>query len=142
MGRLQDIEEKLKQINDAVFQELCDCFLSLRNDNYKAFSRIGSQKGKQKTIKGTPDTLLLLPNGKYAFVEYSTNISLGLSKIKEDIEKCLDDKKTNIPLENIDEIIYCVNFELDTNEINEFNNLLSETEITLDLFLKNHGGKV
>jgi len=134
MSRLQDIEEKLIQINEAVFQELCDCFLSLRNDNYKALSRIGSKEGKQKTIKGTPDTLLVLPNGKYIFVEYSTNISKGLSKIKEDIEKCLDVNKTKIPLENIDEIIYCVNFKLDKNETVELNNLLSETEIKLDLY--------
>jgi hypothetical protein len=134
MSRLQDIENNLLSINDAVFQELCDCFLSLRNDNYKAFSRIGSQIGKQKTIKGTPDTFLLLPNGKYIFVEYSTNSSKGFSKLKEDIEKCFDVKRTNISLESIDEIIICINFKLNTNELNELSNLLSETEISLDLY--------
>jgi len=134
MTRIQDIEDKLKQINEAIFQELCDCLLSLRNDNYKTISRIGSQEGKQKTIKGTPDTFLVLPNGKYIFVEYSTNNSKGLSKIKEDIEKCLDIKKTNIPLEKIDEIIYCINYNLDKNEIDELYNLLSGTEIKLDLY--------
>jgi hypothetical protein len=134
MYDLQDIENRLTSINDAVFQELCDCFLLLRNDNYKAFSRIGSQAGKQKTIKGTPDTLLLLPNGKYILVEYSTNISKGVSKLKEDIKKCLDVKKTNIPLENIDEIIICINFKLNTIEMNELNNFLSEAKISLDIY--------
>ncbi len=74
MSRLQSIENALKEINETVFQELCDSFLLRKNPKYRAFSRTGSQQGKQKTIKGTPDTLILLPNGKYLFVEYSTNM--------------------------------------------------------------------
>lgn len=93
MSRLQTIENALASINETVFQELCDSFLILKNENYRAFSRVGSQSGKQKTIKGTPDTFLLLPNGKYVFVEYSTNITKGVSKLREDIEKCLDTTK-------------------------------------------------
>ena len=61
MTRLQAIENALLSINQAAFQELCDSFLLLRNNNYSSFSRTGSQDGKQKTIKGTPDTFLLLP---------------------------------------------------------------------------------
>ena len=110
MGRLQNIENALIAINETVFQELCDCFLLLKNKNYKTVSRTGSQIGKQKTIKGTPDTYLLLPNGKYIFVEYTTNISRGISKLEEDIKKCLDAIKTGIHLE---EIIICINFRLD-----------------------------
>ena len=59
MSRLQTIENALASINETVFQELCDSFLILKNENYRAFSRVGSQSGKQKTIKGTPDTFLL-----------------------------------------------------------------------------------
>jgi len=131
MDGLHDIEKKLASINEAVFQELCDCYLSLSNNNYKAFIRHGSQIGKQKTIKGTPDTLLLLPNGKYILVEYSTNVTMGVNKLKEDIKKCLDVKRTNIPIESIEEIIICVNFRLKAEDINELNNLLSETEIEI-----------
>ena len=105
MSRLQTIENALASINETVFQELCDSFLILKNENYRAFSRVGSQSGKQKTIKGTPDTFLLLPNGKYVFVEYSTNITKGVSKLREDIEKCLDTTKTKIPINQIVEII-------------------------------------
>jgi multimeric flavodoxin WrbA len=68
MSRLQAIEKELVSINGAIFQELCDSFLSLRNKNYSVFSRTGSQSGKQKTTIGTPDSFLLLPNGKYIFV--------------------------------------------------------------------------
>ena len=69
MKRLQSVENALIEINEAVFQELCDTFLALRDKNYIAFSRVGSQSGKQKSIKGTPDAFKLLPNGKYIFVE-------------------------------------------------------------------------
>ena len=134
MSRLQNIENALITINDAVFQELCDSFLLLRNNNYRTFSRIGSQAGKQKTTKGTPDTSILLSNGKYIFVEYTTNITKGISKIKEDIKKCLDTSKTGIPIEKIKEIIICVNFNLDTNEIEIVNNILAETGIILTLY--------
>ena len=39
MGRLQSIETALSSINQVVFQELCDSFLALKNNNYSALSR-------------------------------------------------------------------------------------------------------
>jgi hypothetical protein len=134
MSRLQAIENGLSSINQAAFQNLCDSFLALRNSNYSAFSRTGSQSGKQKTVKGTPDTFLLLPSGKYIFVEYSTNISAGVSKLQEDIKKCTDTKKTGIPLKQISEIILCVNFNLSTIEIQSLKDLLSSTRILLTVY--------
>ncbi|MEB8328656.1 hypothetical protein OO009_04750 [Flavobacteriaceae bacterium KMM 6897] len=134
MSRLQAIENALSSINPAAFQELCDSFLALRNSNYSAFSRTGSQSGKQKTIKGTPDTFLLLPNGKYIFVEYSTNISAGLSKLMEDAKKCIDTVKTGIPINQIAEIILCVNFNLTAAEIQTLRNLLANTRIGLTVY--------
>jgi hypothetical protein len=134
MNRLQAIENGLSSINQAAFQNLCDSFLALRNLNYSAFSRTGSQSGKQKTVKGTPDTFLLLPSGKYIFVEYSTNISAGVSKLQEDIKKCIDAKKTGIPLKQISEIILCVNFNLSTTEIQSLKELLSSTRILLTVY--------
>ena len=117
MSRLQAIENSLSSINQAAFQNLCDSFLALRNSNYSAFSRTGSQSGKQKTVKGTPDTFLILPNGKYIFVEYSTNITAGLSKLEDDVKKCINTTKTGIPLNQIAEIILCVNFNLTVAEV-------------------------
>ena len=131
MGRLQSIENALVAINETVFQELCDCFLLLKNNNYKMVSRTGSQIGKQKTIKGTPDTFLLLPNGNYIFIEYSTNVTKGISKLKEDIKKCLDTIKPGI---SIEEIIICINFRLNVNGTNDIQNLLAETNIKLTLY--------
>ena len=137
MSRLQSIENALASINETVFQELCDSFLILRNDNYRTFSRVGSQSGKQKTTKGTPDTFYLLPNGQYVFVEYSTNITKGVSKLQEDIEKCLDTTKTKIPINQIAEIILCINFNLSTEEIQSLKNLLDKTRLTLTIYTLN-----
>ncbi|MEH7115756.1 hypothetical protein V7124_25860 [Neobacillus niacini] len=133
MSRLQTIENRLSEINETVFQELCDSFLILRNSNYASFVRAGSQTGKQKTIKGTPDSFFLLPDGKYIFIEYSTNISAGVKKLKEDIEKCLDQKKTGIPIESIKEIVLCMNFNLKSGEVNQLNFLLKDKHIKLTL---------
>ena len=134
MGRLQAIENALASINPATFQELCDSFLAIRNKNYSAFSRSGSQTGKQKTIKGTPDSFLLLPNGKYIFVEYSTNISSKVSKLKNDLKKCLDDSKTGIPQSQISEIIICTNFNLTIEEFQSLKALVTETRIELTIY--------
>ena len=51
-GRLQLIEQKLLAIDGAAFQNLCDNYLSLREDEYSSFNRSGSQLGKQKTVIG------------------------------------------------------------------------------------------
>lgn len=134
MNRLQAIEKELSSINQAAFQNLCDSFLALRNTNYSAFSRTGSQSGKQKTVKGTPDTFLLLPNGKYIFVEYSTDISSGVKKLQNDIKKCIDPKKTNIPLKLISEIILCVNFNLSASNVQTLKDLLINTRILLTVY--------
>lgn len=133
MSRLQNIENALREINDTVFQELCDSYLAIRNQNYAALARVGSQSGKQKTVLGTPDSLILLPSGKYLFVEYSTNITKGVAKLKEDIEKCLDTKKTGIAASDILEIIICINFNLNPAEIEMLRGLLKKTRIQLTI---------
>ncbi len=110
MSRLQAIQKELVSINETVFQDLCDCFLKLENENYLMYTRAGSQVGKQKTKKGTPDSFALLPNGKYILIEYSTNTTDGIKKLIEDVQKCLNPDITGIKVEDIAEIILCFNF--------------------------------
>lgn len=135
MSRLQQITSALASVNETVFQELCDSYLVLRNKNYSAFSRVGSHSFKQKTTIGTPDSLILLPNGKYIFIEYSTNKTKGLKKIKEDIEKCIDTKKTGIDTNEISEIIVCINFNLNGKQIEELRAKLKQTRILLTIVM-------
>ncbi len=122
MSRLQTIENELKSINGAVFQELCDHYLTLRNKAYQAISRSGSQTGKQKTTKGTPDTFFLLENGKFLFSEMTTDSSTK-EKLENDIKACFDTTKTKISNDQIEEIILCFNWNLDQDRISELTEL-------------------
>lgn len=133
MGRLKLIEQALIGINEAVFQDLCNSFLVRTNSNYSTFSSPGSQEGKQKTTKGTPDSFFLLPSGNYIFVEHSTNISEGVKKLKKDVEKCLDSTKTKIPHSKIDEIILCFNFKLNAAEVNDLKKMVKGKRIKMSL---------
>jgi len=84
-GRLKLIEQQLLGIDSAAFQNLCDIYLALREQELASINRTGSQFGKQKTTKGTPDTFF--------------------HKIKEDIDKCLDPTKTSVPANQVYKII-------------------------------------
>ncbi|MEQ6120823.1 AAA family ATPase [Reichenbachiella sp. MALMAid0571] len=116
MSKLQHISDRLLQVNGDIFQELCDMFLILRNQNYKAYSRRGSVPNKQKTRKGTPDSFLLLANGDYLFME-ATTFDKGLfEKLLGDIHKCFDENKTGIKKSKIREVVLCFNSDLSTKE--------------------------
>jgi len=122
MSRLQTIENRLKEINGTVFQELCDSYLTIRDKNYLAISRTGSQTGKQKTTKGTPDTFFQLPNGNFLYSEITTDTSTK-NKLANDISACFDPDKTKIPIEKIEEIVLCLNWNIDQEKITELNKL-------------------
>lgn len=112
MNKLTLIKTQIQNIGSAEFQELCDCFLSLRHINYKAFVRSGAHDFKQKTTVGTPDSFFLLPNGNYLFVEATTVKHKGnnlIKKLKSDIVSCLNESKTKTKSKNIQEIILCYN---------------------------------
>jgi len=105
-GRLQLIEQKLLAIDGASFQNLCDNYLSLREDEYSSLNRSGSQFGKQKTAVGTPDTFLRLSENKLAYVEFTTQATSIVSKIIDDINKCLDESKTGVNPKLIHKLLF------------------------------------
>ena len=113
---LQKIQNALININETVFQDLGDCYFYAKSGICGTINRRGSQVGKQKTKKGTPDTSILLPNGKYILIEYSTNITKGVTKLLSDVSNCLDYSKTGILLNDIEKIIICFNFNLKSSE--------------------------
>ncbi|WP_456867792.1 nSTAND3 domain-containing NTPase [Galbibacter sp. BG1] len=115
-GRLQLIEQKLLAIDGATFQNLCDTYLSLREDEYSSLNRSGSQLGKQKTVVGTPDTFLRVSDNKLAYVEFTTQATSIVSKVSEDIDKCLDESKTGVSPKQVHKIIICLNHRLSVKE--------------------------
>lgn len=139
MNKLQEIEEALIRVNDAVFQNVCDAILYYTEPDYPNLNRSGSTMGKQKVKKGRPDTYFMLDNGKYVLVEYTTqsrqNKSAFLKKAKTDIKDCMDEAITGIPLTKIEKIIYCANSSLLPKEHLELVSLCSEKGIPLQLKL-------
>lgn len=131
---LQKIQNALININETVFQDLGDCYFYAKSGSCGTINRRGSQVGKQKTKKGTPDTSILLPNGKYILIEYSTNITKGVTKLLSDVSNCLDYSKTGILLNDIEKIIICFNFNLKSSEEQELLSQVSSSNIKLELY--------
>ncbi len=115
-GRLQLIEQKLIAIDPAGFQNLCDAYLILRENEYSSLNRTGSQLGKQKTVLGTPDSFVRLEDNKLAYIEYTTQADSKVSKIIDDIDKCLDESKTGVSPKKLFQIIVCFNSRLTIEE--------------------------
>jgi hypothetical protein len=105
MSKLAEIERALLAIDPADFQRLCDAYLRARG--YQHINPIGLVVGASKVKRGTPDTLITLPNGNYVFAEYTTQQSGVAEKLLGDMRKCFDDAKTGIPVERIQEFLAC-----------------------------------
>lgn len=114
MSKLNQIQNELKQINAAKFQELCDSYLYRKG--YSNIEPFGSMIGKEKTVKGTPDSYLRLPNGNYIFIEYTTNKNNLFNKLTGDLDACFDEKKAGISPDKIEKIIVCHNSKLSPEE--------------------------
>lgn len=114
MSKLTQIEKALLEIDPAGFQRLCDSYLVYRG--YDRINPIGLVIGADKVAKGTPDTLITRPDGKYVFAEYTTQ-QVGLAKkFMGDLAKCFDEAKTGIPIDRIHEIVLCHTSRLTTDE--------------------------
>ncbi len=105
MANIESIKQKILQLDAGSFQNLCDSYLY--KTGYPSIVSLGGEAGTRKTTLGTPDTYFIALNGKYVFVEYTTQRTKLFEKIWDDLEKCLDTAKTGIPHDKISEIIYC-----------------------------------
>ena len=107
MAILSNINGALQKMDAALFQQFGDELLKAIYKPINIESR-GSQIGQVKTIKGTPDTVFVVPNGKI-LIEYTTQSNKSrnqfVNKLKSDISSCLDVRKTKIPLNEIIEIV-------------------------------------
>lgn len=105
MDRITAIEHAIERLEEGAFQRLCNEFLS--GEGYHSIVALGSKSGSNKTTQGTPDTYFCEIDGKYVFVEYTTQQTDLKNKIKGDIEKCFDEAKTGVLTSQISKIIYC-----------------------------------
>lgn len=114
MSKLNQIQDKLKAIGVGEFQKLCDSYLYRKG--YSNIEPFGSMIGKDKTVKGTPDSYIRLSNGNYIFIEYTTDESNLHGKLGKDLYKCFDERKTGIKPTDIEKIIVCHNSKLSPEE--------------------------
>jgi hypothetical protein len=105
MSKLNQIQNKLREIDGGAFQKLADSYLYKRG--YEAITSRGSAIGADKVRKGTPDAFFLLPNGKYAFAEHTTQRDGVFEKLQGDLAKCFDEEKTGVPISGIEKVLLC-----------------------------------
>ena len=129
---LQEVENTIKAMNQAAFQELGDLFLISKDRDYNAFVCTGSQYGKQKTTKGTPDTFILTPDGKYIMVEYSTNETKRGKKLIEDFEKCLTER--GVEKTKLECILLFANYQLNKDEVIAIQKYAEETHTPYQIY--------
>lgn len=114
MSKLTEIEQALQRIDPAGFQRLCDAYLYARG--YRNINPVGLVVGADKVKRGTPDSLVQLANGNYAFAEYTTQQTGVADKFLYDIAKCFDESKTGIPANRIQLFGACHNSVLDPTD--------------------------
>ena len=129
---LQEVENAIRAMNQAAFQELGDLFMISRDRDYNAFICTGSQYGKQKTTKGTPDTFILAHDEKYIMVEYSTDETKKEKKLITDFEKCLTEE--SIEKSKIKKIILFTNYKLSKDAAIAVQKYAEETHTSYQIF--------
>ena len=132
MGKINQIQNKLSELNGGAFQKLSDSYLLKKG--YPQINPIGSVVGSNKVRKGTPDTLVPLPNGKYVFAEYTTQKTEVFGKFKDDLKNCFDEQKTGIPLDKIQEIVFCHTTDLLPAELNFLRTECEKYRVNLNVF--------
>lgn len=105
MPKITDIKRRILELAPAPFQEFCDTLIS--KQGYGKVQGYGMESGTGNTTIGNPDTYFRKENGKYVFVAYTIQKTSIFSKLREDIDKCLDTSKTGLKTEDIEEIICC-----------------------------------
>jgi len=128
MSYKTDIQNAILKLDAGPFQNLCDEYLN--ECGYRNIVCLGSKPGTNKTTSGTPDTYYCVDdNGKYIFIEYTTQQQSIYNKIISDIKKCLDEKYTKVTCDRIAEILY----------FHTTSNLTPEQDMTLKELCRSKG---
>ncbi len=132
MSKINQIQDKLRKLDSGTFQKLADTYLYKKG--YERINPVGSVIGVNKPRKGTPDTLVPLGNGKYVFAEHTTQQKKLYDKIKSDLEKCFDEAKTGVPVEKIQEVVFCHTSTLSAEEENALAEKCQKYGVNLNIF--------
>lgn len=132
MSKLNQIENKIREQDGGPFQKLADAYLYKKG--YENLNPLGSLIGTDKIGKGTPDTFISLPNGKYAFAEYTTQQRGLFDKLKSDLAKCFDESKTGMAIEKIEKIVFCHTSILIPSEEEYLRKMCQSRNVNINIF--------
>ena len=131
MATINQIKSKLLELEGGAFQRLCDDWLFRKG--YENINAIGMMQATDRVVKGTPDCLIMQPDGSYVFTEYTVQQDRLANKLEDDINKCFDEQKTGIASEQISEIIICYLGKLTTHDINHLKGKCDSKGVNLSL---------
>ncbi len=132
MATVVTIERRVLQMDGGEFQKLCDAYLSAIG--FGKPNAFGSKAGSNKVKKGTPDTFFERPNGKLVFAEYTTQQNNLKNKLFGDLDKCLNEGRARIPINRLEEIVFCFTSQLGPSEVLALRSKCEEKGIKLTLF--------
>ncbi|SEJ16686.1 hypothetical protein SAMN04487995_3573 [Dyadobacter koreensis] len=132
------IEKYLLGIDQATFQKMMNHLLFL--EGYKFISSPGSVAGKNKTSKGSPDSVFAESDGLFVFCEMTTQEKLATGetfqkKLRKDILHCFNLKETDIANEQITKVILAFNQKIEAHEIQELHNLVKKNNPYAELVI-------
>lgn len=131
MSRINTIQQAIKQLDGGEYQKLMDAYL-YKKFKYPNIEALGSHTGTNKVTKGIPDSYVKLDNGKYVLIMYGSVESTSYEKIEKDIKSCLDTKKVDIDVKEIDEIICCyTSTNIHIEQKKKLENMIKGVKITL-----------
>ena len=115
MAIISDITSELSKMDAALFQQLGEELLR-KIYRPKDVIPVGLGIEKNTTIKGSPDSVFIMPEGKI-LIEYTTHNNRSknsfLKKLKNDLISCLTEDKTHIPITEVNTIVLFSNQRID-----------------------------
>lgn len=109
MSKINDIQKAILSLGAGAYQKMMDAYLYRKYgfDNIMSFMPLGSHSGTDKTTRGVPDSHVMCNNGKFILISHGTVETNAFSKVKADIQACLEAEKTGINVNSIERIICC-----------------------------------
>lgn len=132
MSKAALVENKITRMGEASFERLCSRLLPrLRYPKVEPWGRV---LGEDKTNPAPVDGWFILPNGKYGFMQATTEKNAGLlNKLKVDFSKCLKRQLTGIPKSRVGKVVLCHNRKLSPHAHAALITLARKNRCTLDI---------
>lgn len=131
MTRINEIQNRIKEMNGGQFQKLCDEYL-FRSRNFVKYTPLGSQDGTNNPTKGVPDSYSLHEDGTYTFVMHGKYSSNHIAKLQKDIKDCLNEEKVGIDKSRIRKIIcFHTSTNITVKNLEDILDLIENVEIEL-----------